>query len=218
MMVKRIHIVGRKNHGKTTLVVDLIQAMRKAGCRVGSIKHTHHGHELDTPGKDSHRHRTAGADVVGICSPSLNALFWVPGNDGSGSQSKYVAVRSCFRSMRCGARGGRLSGGRIQARGVASGLGDGTNGLGRRIDCRPCHRRSAARTIEHPGLVTQRRGQRCPPVEGGIMADSRELTLVGCRIGARLTQVGVSDRCWCELDAGLQPRFDLGEDAGSALV
>ena len=43
---------------------------------MGTIKHTHHQHELDTPGKDSHRHRqTLGAAVVGILSPLLNAVF-----------------------------------------------------------------------------------------------------------------------------------------------
>ena len=74
--MKRIHIIGRKNHGKTTLVVDLVQALAKLGLRVGTIKHTHHHHELDTPGKDSHQHRESGAAVVGICSPSMNAVFW----------------------------------------------------------------------------------------------------------------------------------------------
>ena len=76
--MKRLHIVGRKNHGKTTLVVELVTHLKRLGYRVGTIKHTHHQHELDTPGKDSHRHRQAGADVVGILSPTMNALFWEP--------------------------------------------------------------------------------------------------------------------------------------------
>lgn len=42
---------------------------------MGTVKHTHHHHELDTPGKDSQLHRAAGASVVGIISPSMNALF-----------------------------------------------------------------------------------------------------------------------------------------------
>jgi molybdopterin-guanine dinucleotide biosynthesis adapter protein len=42
---------------------------------VGTIKHTHHLHELDTPGKDSHRQREAGATVVGIMSQGMNAVF-----------------------------------------------------------------------------------------------------------------------------------------------
>ena len=74
--MRRIHIVGRKNSGKTTLVTDLVAEFTRHGLRVGTIKHTHHQHELDTPGKDSHRHREAGAAAVGILSRSLSAVFW----------------------------------------------------------------------------------------------------------------------------------------------
>ena len=73
--MKRLHIVGGKNHGKTTLIVELLACLRERGLRVGTIKHTHHRHELDTPGKDSHRHRVAGAAVVGVLSPGLAAVF-----------------------------------------------------------------------------------------------------------------------------------------------
>lgn len=73
--MKRVHIVGRKNSGKTTLIVDLVRHLTANGYRVGTIKHTHHHHELDTPGKDSHRHRVAGSAVVGILSPGMTAVF-----------------------------------------------------------------------------------------------------------------------------------------------
>jgi molybdopterin-guanine dinucleotide biosynthesis protein MobB len=59
--VKRLHIIGGKNHGKTMLVVELVQEFARRGIPVGTIKHTHHHHEVDVPGKDSHRHRLAGA-------------------------------------------------------------------------------------------------------------------------------------------------------------
>ncbi len=72
----RIHIVGRKNSGKTTLVEQLIAQLSAEGFRVGAIKHTHHRHELDTPGKDSHRHGQAGAAVVGILTRDRQAVFW----------------------------------------------------------------------------------------------------------------------------------------------
>ena len=72
----RLHIIGRKNSGKTTLVVELVERLTERGLRVGTIKHTHHRHELDTPGKDSFRHRQAGSHAVGILSPQMNALFW----------------------------------------------------------------------------------------------------------------------------------------------
>ena len=74
--MNRIHIIGRKNHGKTTLICELVDSLSKRGRRVGTIKHTHHHHELDAPGKDSHRHQKSGAAVSGICSPSMNAVFW----------------------------------------------------------------------------------------------------------------------------------------------
>ena len=82
--MKRIHILGRKNHGKTTLVVELVEYFSARGLRVGTIKHTHHAHELDMPGKDSHRHRQAGASVVGILSHGENALFWTPAEPAAG--------------------------------------------------------------------------------------------------------------------------------------
>ena len=64
--MKRVHIVGRRNHGKTTLVVDLVQEFYRRGIRVGTIKHSRHVHELDTPGKDSYRHRAAGSQPAAI--------------------------------------------------------------------------------------------------------------------------------------------------------
>ena len=78
--MRRIHIIGRKNSGKTSLVVRLVEYYRTAGYRVGTIKHTHHHHELDTPGKDSFRHRQAGASAVGILAPTMNAVFWPQAN------------------------------------------------------------------------------------------------------------------------------------------
>jgi molybdopterin-guanine dinucleotide biosynthesis protein B len=74
--MKRLHIIGKKNHGKTTLVVDLVEEFTRRGLKVGTIKHTHHRHELDTPGKDSHRHRVAGAEMVGILAKTMSAVFW----------------------------------------------------------------------------------------------------------------------------------------------
>ncbi|NOY43566.1 MAG: molybdopterin-guanine dinucleotide biosynthesis protein B [Planctomycetes bacterium] len=95
--MKRIHIVGGKNHGKTTLVADLVQELSRRGYRVGTIKHTHHQHELDAPGKDSHRHREAGAAVVGILSRSMNAVFWPPSEPTDASrEDRYEEFASIF--------------------------------------------------------------------------------------------------------------------------
>ena len=64
-------IVGSSGSGKTTLIERLIRAARERGLSVSTIKHTHHHDiELDTPGKDSHRHRLAGASEVIVASES----------------------------------------------------------------------------------------------------------------------------------------------------
>jgi molybdopterin-guanine dinucleotide biosynthesis protein B len=98
--MKRIHILGRKNHGKTTLLVELVEHLTARGFRVGTIKHTHHAHELDTPGKDSHRHRAAGASVSAILSRSLNAVFWPPElqkqNDEGRAADRYAEFEPHF--------------------------------------------------------------------------------------------------------------------------
>ncbi len=93
--MKRIHIIGRKNSGKTTLVTELVEHLTRQGLNVGTVKHTHHRHELDTPGKDSHRHRAAGARVVGILSPDLNAVFFRPGEEHDAPQ-RYDVMAPMF--------------------------------------------------------------------------------------------------------------------------
>jgi len=73
--MKRIHVVGRKNHGKTSLLVELIGEYCRRGVRVGSIKHSSHRHELDTPGKDSQRHGAAGSCPSAIVTPDQVGLY-----------------------------------------------------------------------------------------------------------------------------------------------
>lgn len=94
--MKRVHIVGRKNSGKTTLVVELVKYLSEHGYRVGTIKHTHHHHELDTPGKDSHQHREAGSTVVGILSPGMTAVFQPRNERLSDDGSRYSAMAPMF--------------------------------------------------------------------------------------------------------------------------
>jgi molybdopterin-guanine dinucleotide biosynthesis protein B len=93
--MQRIHIVGRKNHGKTQLVVELVEEFTRRGLRVGTIKHTHHRHELDRPGKDSHRHRTSGSAVVGVLSQGMSAVF-VPTPPATAAQDRYAAMSPMF--------------------------------------------------------------------------------------------------------------------------
>lgn len=64
-----IAIVGHQGSGKTTLIERLIPALKVRGLSVSTIKHTHHHRvELDVPGKDSFRHRVAGASEVIVAS------------------------------------------------------------------------------------------------------------------------------------------------------
>lgn len=57
-------IAGWSGSGKTTLIEKLIPQFTSRGLRVSVIKHAHHGFDLDRPGKDSWRHREAGAARV----------------------------------------------------------------------------------------------------------------------------------------------------------
>lgn len=69
-MLPIVSIVGRSNSGKTTLLEKLIPELTRRGWRVGTIKHHFHGPvEVDVPGKDSWRHKRAGARVVALSAP-----------------------------------------------------------------------------------------------------------------------------------------------------
>ena len=67
-------IVGFSGAGKTTVTVGLVAALKQRGLRVGTIKHDVHGFEMDRPGKDSWRHKQAGASATFISSPAQIGL------------------------------------------------------------------------------------------------------------------------------------------------
>jgi len=69
-----LSIVGKSESGKTTLIEKIIPELKRRGYRIGIVKHAHHGFEMDRKGKDSHRHRQAGADTVMIASPGQIAM------------------------------------------------------------------------------------------------------------------------------------------------
>ncbi|MEX8492591.1 molybdopterin-guanine dinucleotide biosynthesis protein B [Sphaerotilus sp.] len=70
-----IGLCGASGSGKTTLGEGLIRAFKAQGCRVSVIKHTHKPFDIDRPGKDSHRHRAAGAFEVLVANPHRIALM-----------------------------------------------------------------------------------------------------------------------------------------------
>ncbi|RAV12683.1 molybdopterin-guanine dinucleotide biosynthesis protein B [Paenibacillus contaminans] len=68
-------VVGYKNTGKTTLICRLVQAFKRSGYRVGTIKHDGHDFEIDKPGTDTWKHRASGADMVAITSAFQTAMI-----------------------------------------------------------------------------------------------------------------------------------------------
>jgi len=70
-----VGLCGCSGSGKTTLGVGLIAALKAAGCRVSVIKHTHKRFDVDVPGKDSWRHREAGALEVLVANRHRLALM-----------------------------------------------------------------------------------------------------------------------------------------------
>ncbi len=68
-------VTGWKNNGKTTLVERLVTEIAGRGLSVSTVKHAHHGFDLDEPGKDSWRHREAGAREVLVSGGARWALM-----------------------------------------------------------------------------------------------------------------------------------------------
>ena len=73
--MKLIAIAGYSGSGKTTLIEKVIPCLVMEGLRVSLIKHAHHEFDVDVPGKDSHRHRMAGATEVLVTSSNRWALM-----------------------------------------------------------------------------------------------------------------------------------------------
>ena len=68
-------LVGRSGSGKTTLIEQLLPCLTARGLTVSTMKHAHHGFDIDRPGKDSWRHRDAGAAEVMVVSGERWALL-----------------------------------------------------------------------------------------------------------------------------------------------
>lgn len=74
-MNKVIGVAGFKNAGKTTLVEKLVTELTRRGWRISTVKHAHHSFDIDHEGRDSFRHRKAGATEVAIVSQNRWALI-----------------------------------------------------------------------------------------------------------------------------------------------
>src|SRR5512146_1326057 len=75
MAVPILCFVGRSNSGKTTFIERVIPELIRGGYKVATVKHAGHGFDLDTEGKDSWRHKQAGASSVVILSKGSMAMF-----------------------------------------------------------------------------------------------------------------------------------------------
>lgn len=75
MSQKIIGVAGFKNAGKTTLVERLVGELTKRGYRVSTVKHAHHSFDIDHEGRDSFRHRAAGASEVAVISRQRWAII-----------------------------------------------------------------------------------------------------------------------------------------------
>ncbi len=74
MSIPIVSIVGKSNSGKTTLLEKIISELVARGYRVATIKHNKHGFNIDHEGKDSYRHKKAGAHTTVVSSPHQLAL------------------------------------------------------------------------------------------------------------------------------------------------
>jgi len=74
-MIPIISIVGKSDSGKTTFIEKLLPELVRRGYRVATVKHDVHGFEVDREGKDSWRHKKAGAHTTIISSPQKVAVI-----------------------------------------------------------------------------------------------------------------------------------------------
>jgi molybdopterin-guanine dinucleotide biosynthesis adapter protein len=70
-----IGLAGWSGSGKTTLITKVLPVLIRRGLKVSTLKHAHHGFDLDQPGKDSFMHRAAGASEVIISSAKRWAVL-----------------------------------------------------------------------------------------------------------------------------------------------
>ncbi|MDB5665343.1 molybdopterin-guanine dinucleotide biosynthesis protein B [Cypionkella sp.] len=83
-------VIGWKNAGKTSLMERLVAEITRRGFTVSTVKHVHHDVDLDQPGKDSHRHRAAGASEVVLASAKRFAIM----REHRGAEPDLAAVLS----------------------------------------------------------------------------------------------------------------------------
>lgn len=95
--MKLFGITGWKNAGKTTLMVALVELLTARGLRIATVKHAHHNFDIDHEGKDSFRHRAAGASEVIVSSASRWAL--IHENRGQGEDDAEASLEDLLAHL-----------------------------------------------------------------------------------------------------------------------
>jgi molybdopterin-guanine dinucleotide biosynthesis protein MobB len=93
-MIPILSIVGRSDSGKTTLLEKVVRELKSRGYRIATIKHDAHSFEIDHEGKDSWRHKRAGADLTIISSPTKLALVADTAQDHRLAELRDLYVRN----------------------------------------------------------------------------------------------------------------------------
>jgi molybdopterin-guanine dinucleotide biosynthesis protein MobB len=89
--MKLYGVTGWKNAGKTGLMERLVTEFTARGLSVSTLKHAHHSFDIDQPGRDSHRHRQAGAQQVLLSSATRWALMSELRDTGEPTMSELLA-------------------------------------------------------------------------------------------------------------------------------
>jgi len=93
-MIPVVSIVGESDTGKTTLIEKIIPELIRRGYLVATIKHDVHGFEMDREGKDSWRHKQAGASTTVLSSPWRVAVVADVGKDHDIAELRDMYIRS----------------------------------------------------------------------------------------------------------------------------